>query len=70
VARIRKDRYVIPEDADLVTGPIQFHASGSAHVRLLPASRSRAVTFGRSCVTDRDSRAHNVHSNGMKEDLR
>lgn len=32
VARIRKDRYVIPEDADLVTGPIQFHASGSAHV--------------------------------------
>ena len=32
VARIRKDRYVIPEDADLVTGPIQFHASGAAHV--------------------------------------
>ena len=32
VARIRKDRYVIPKDADLVTGPIQFHASGSAHV--------------------------------------
>ena len=32
VARIRKDRYVIPQDADLVTGAIQFHASGSAHV--------------------------------------
>ena len=32
VARIRKDRYVIPKDADLLTGPIQFHASGSAHV--------------------------------------
>jgi ribonuclease R len=32
VARIRKDRYVLPEDADLVTGNIQFHASGSAHV--------------------------------------
>jgi ribonuclease R len=32
IARIRKDRYVLPEDADLVTGPIQFHASGSAHV--------------------------------------
>jgi ribonuclease R len=32
VARIRKDRYVLPKDADLVTGNIQFHASGSAHV--------------------------------------
>lgn len=32
VARIRKDRYVIPADADLLTGAIQFHASGSAHV--------------------------------------
>ena len=32
VARVRKDRYVIPADADLLTGPIQFHASGSAHV--------------------------------------
>ncbi len=32
VARIRKDRYVIPKDADLFTGTIQFHASGSAHV--------------------------------------
>lgn len=32
VARIRKDRYVIPSDADLFTGTIQFHASGAAHV--------------------------------------
>ena len=32
VARIRKDRYVLPKDADLVTGNIQFHASGAAHV--------------------------------------
>ena len=32
IARIRKDRYVLPEVADLVTGAIQFHASGSAHV--------------------------------------
>jgi len=32
VARIRKDRYVIPRDADLFTGTIQFHASGAAHV--------------------------------------
>ncbi len=32
IARIRRDRYVIPEEADLVTGEIQFHASGSAHV--------------------------------------
>ncbi len=32
VARIRKDRYIIPEEADLFTGVIQFHASGTAHV--------------------------------------
>ncbi len=32
VARIRKDRFVIPKDADLVTGAMQFHASGAAHV--------------------------------------
>ena len=32
IARIRKDRYVLPRDADLVTGTIQFHPSGSAHV--------------------------------------
>jgi ribonuclease R len=32
IARIRKDRYVIPSEADLFTGVIQFHASGSSHV--------------------------------------
>jgi len=32
VARIRKDRYIIPQAADLFTGIIQFHASGTAHV--------------------------------------
>ena len=32
IARIRKDRYVLPQDADLVTGVIQFHPSGSARV--------------------------------------
>lgn len=32
VARIRRDRYVIPKEADLFTGEIQFHASGAAHV--------------------------------------
>ena len=32
VARIRKDRYIIPKEADLFTGVIQFHASGAAHV--------------------------------------
>jgi len=32
IARIRKDRYIIPKDADLFAGVIQFHASGSAHV--------------------------------------
>ena len=32
VARVRKDRYVIPADAELFTGVIQFHPSGTAHV--------------------------------------
>jgi len=32
IARIRKDRYIIPKEADLFTGIIQFHASGAAHV--------------------------------------
>lgn len=32
IARIRKDRYIIPQEADLFTGAIQFHASGAAHV--------------------------------------
>ena len=32
IARVRKDRYVLPRDADLVTGTIQFHHAGSAHV--------------------------------------
>jgi ribonuclease R len=32
IARIRKDRYIIPQEADLFTGIIQFHASGAAHV--------------------------------------
>jgi ribonuclease R len=32
IARIRKDRYIIPKEADLFTGVIQFHANGSAHI--------------------------------------
>ncbi|MEA3188902.1 MAG: ribonuclease, partial [Chthoniobacter sp.] len=32
IARIRKDRYVIPAAADLCTGILQVHASGGAHV--------------------------------------
>lgn len=32
VARIRKDHYVIPEEADLVTGTIQFRYNGNAYV--------------------------------------
>lgn len=32
VARIRGDRYIIPEKADLFTGEIQFHPNGAAHV--------------------------------------
>ena len=32
IARVRKDRYVLPEIADLVTGVIQIHAGGGAHI--------------------------------------
>ena len=32
IARIRKDRYILPREADLFTGVIQFHTNGSAHV--------------------------------------
>ncbi|MEO8206704.1 MAG: RNB domain-containing ribonuclease, partial [Chthoniobacterales bacterium] len=32
IARVRKDRYVLPGEADLVTGIIQFHPSGAAHL--------------------------------------
>ncbi len=32
IAKIRKERYVLPEVADLVTGVIQIHAGGGAHI--------------------------------------
>ncbi len=32
IARIRKDRYVLPETADLITGVLQVHAGGNAHL--------------------------------------
>ncbi|HWB58016.1 MAG TPA: ribonuclease R [Chthoniobacteraceae bacterium] len=32
IARIRKERYVLPQSADLVTGVIQIHAGGGAHI--------------------------------------
>ncbi|EDY17811.1 ribonuclease R [Chthoniobacter flavus Ellin428] len=32
IARIRKDRYVLPQTADLVTGILQVHANGHAHL--------------------------------------
>ena len=51
VARIRKDRYVLPEDADLVTGPIQFHASGSAHVLGEKAGQADLYISGENTFT-------------------
>jgi ribonuclease R len=32
IARIRKNRYIVPEKADLLTGVIQVHLNGNAHV--------------------------------------
>jgi ribonuclease R len=32
IARIRKDRYILPETADLITGTLQVHLNGNAHL--------------------------------------
>src|SRR5436190_21935384 len=32
ITRIRKDRYVLPQTADLVTGILQVHTGGNAHL--------------------------------------
>lgn len=32
IARIRRDRYIIPKEADLFTGILQMHTNGGAHV--------------------------------------
>lgn len=32
IARIRKNRYILPEEADLLTGVIQIHRTGGAHL--------------------------------------
>lgn len=32
IVRIRKDRFILPKEADLITGQIQFHMNGSAHI--------------------------------------
>ena len=32
IARVRKDRYVLSEEAELVTGVLQVHTSGNAHL--------------------------------------
>ncbi|GAB4175346.1 MAG: ribonuclease R [Terrimicrobiaceae bacterium] len=44
IVRVRKDRYVLPRDADLVVGLIQFHRNGSAHlVPLTTGERELAI---------------------------
>ena len=54
IARIRKDRYVLPRDADLVTGTIQFHAAARRMFSVRkPASRIftlAARTLSRRCT--------------------
>ena len=32
IARIRKDRFILPETADLITGTLQVHLNGNAHL--------------------------------------
>jgi len=51
VALIRKDRYIIPRDADLFTGTIQFHASGTAHVLSEKAGQTDLYISGENTFT-------------------
>lgn len=51
IARIRKDRYVIPRDADLFAGVIQFHASGAAHVLSEKPGQPDLYISGENCFT-------------------
>lgn len=32
IARIKRDRYILPAEADLITGIVQFHSNGAAHL--------------------------------------
>src|SRR5436305_25997 len=32
IARIRDDKYVLPQTADLITGTLQVHTGGNAHL--------------------------------------
>lgn len=32
IARVRKDRYILPDEADLLAGVLQIHTSGAAHL--------------------------------------
>ena len=43
IARVRKDRYVLPQAADLVTGKLQVHFNGNAH--LLTEKRGQPDIF-------------------------
>jgi ribonuclease R len=43
IARIRKDRYVLPQTANLVTGKIEVHRNGNAHV--LPETPGQREVF-------------------------
>src|SRR4051794_4184525 len=43
IARIRKDRYILPETANLITGKLQIHFNGNAH--LLNETRGQPDVF-------------------------
>jgi ribonuclease R len=51
VARVRKDRYVIPSDAELFTGVIQFHPSGTAHVLSGKPGEADIFVSGENTIT-------------------
>lgn len=51
IARIRGDRYIIPQEADLFTGEIQVHPSGAAHVLAKPGEGSDIFVSAENTIT-------------------
>jgi ribonuclease R len=51
IARIRKDRYVLPQVAQLVTGRIEFHRNGTAHLIAEKQGQADVLITGENCGT-------------------
>ena len=69
IARIRKNRYVLPSEADLVTGTLHVHQAGYAF--LSPGEAGRAGSFHcRRKYRHRDARRQSGGANYPRRTLR